>query len=332
MRKHIFPCDGWIAALRAVVLGGAVLAAAAPGAAAADFPERPLKIVVPYAPGGSTDVVARMLGEKLAAKFGQPVLVENRPGASEQIASAYVAKSTADGYTIMLATMAGLAVNPWLYQLPYDVLHDFAPVVAAVKMPSFIVVHPQTPVKTVPQLTDYLRNNRVSYATAGTGTPSHLAMEMYKKYAKVDAESVQYKGGAPALQDVMAGHVPVMVALAPEALPYIKAGKLRALAVTSAGRSPFLPDVPAVTEYTDLKGFEIDQWLGFVAPAGTPGAVVNTLNQAINEALADPRVRSRLAELSILPQGGSVAHFTQLMRNENVKWKQVIKEAGIKLQ
>ena len=177
---------------------------------------------MPYAPGGSTDVVARMLGEKLAAKFGQPVLVENRPGASEQIASAYVAKSTADGYTIMLATMAGLAVNPWLYQLPYDVLHDFAPIVTAVKMPSFIVVNPQTPVKSVPQLTDYLRNNRVSYATAGTGTPSHLAMEMYKKYAKVDAESVQYKGGAPALQDVMAGHVPVMVALAPEALPYIK--------------------------------------------------------------------------------------------------------------
>ena len=332
MRNRIFPCGGWIATLRAAILGGAVLAVAAPGAAAADFPERPLKIVVPYAPGGSTDVVARMLGEKLAAKFGQPVLVENRPGASEQIASAYVAKSTADGYTIMLATMAGLAVNPWLYQLPYDVLHDFAPIVTAVKMPSFIVVNPQTPVKSVPQLTDYLRNNRVSYATAGTGTPSHLAMEMYKKYAKVDAESVQYKGGAPALQDVMAGHVPVMVALAPEALPYIKGGKLRALAVTSAARSPFLPDVPAVTEYPDLKGFEIDQWLGFVAPAGTPGAVVNTLNQAINEALADPQVRSRLAELSILPQGGSVAHFTQLMRNENVKWRQVIKDAGIKLQ
>ena len=133
-------------------------------------------------------------------------------------------------------------------------LHDFAPIVTAVKMPSFIVVNPQTPVKSVPQLTDYLRNNRVSYATAGTGTPSHLAMEMYKKYAKVDAESVQYKGGAPALQDVMAGHVPVMVALAPEALPYINGGKLRALAVTSAARSPFLPDVPAVTEYPDLKG------------------------------------------------------------------------------
>ena len=214
---------------------------AAPGAAAADFPERPLKIVVPYAPGGSTDVVARMLGEKLAAKFGQPVLVENRPGASEQIASAYVAKSTADGYTIMLATMAGLAVNPWLYQLPYDVLHDFAPIVTAVKMPSFIVVNPQTPVKSVPQLTDYLRNNRVSYATAGTGTPSHLAMEMYKKYAKVDAESVQYRRRAgPAGRDGRSCAGDGGAGARGAALH--QRGKLRALAVTSAARSPFLPD------------------------------------------------------------------------------------------
>ena len=303
---------------------------AAPGAAA-DFPERPLKIVVPYAPGGSTDVVARMLGEKLAAKFGQPVLVENRPGASEQIASAYVAKSTADGYTIMLATMAGLAVNPWLYQLPYDVLHDFAPIVTAVKMPSFIVVNPQTPVKSVPQLTDYLRNNRVSYATAGTGTPSHLAMEMYKKYAKVDAESVQYKGGAPALQDVMAGHVPVMVALAPEALPYIRGqaqgpGRDQRRAVSLSSRRARGHRIPRP------QGLRDRSMAGLRGAGGHAGAVVNTLNQAINEALADPQVRSRLAELSILPQGGSVAHFTQLMRNENVKWKQVIKDAGIKLQ
>ena len=220
MRNRIFPCGGWIATLRAAILGGPSW----------PWPRLARRPIFPSARSRSSCPMPRAARPtwwpacwaKLAAKFGQPVLVENRPGASEQIASAYVAKSTADGYTIMLATMAGLAVNPWLYQLPYDVLHDFAPIVTAVKMPSFIVVNPQTPVKSVPQLTDYLRNNRVSYATAGTGTPSHLAMEMYKKYAKVDAESVQYKGGAPALQDVMAGHVPVMVALAPEALPYIK--------------------------------------------------------------------------------------------------------------
>ena len=318
----------------APLLAGAALLTGALSAQAADYPTKPIRIVVPYAAGGSTDVLARLIGERLGKLLGQPAVVDNRPGGSAQIAIVNVTKAAPDGYTLLLSTLSGLAVNPGLYgpRLPYDPLKDLAPVLLAATVPSVVVVHPQLPVKSMAELGAYLKANKgtVNYASAGNGTPSHLGMEYYKRQNGFDPVHVPYKGGAPALQEMMGGQVQVMMALVPEAMPIVKSGKLRALAVTSPKRLPAYPDVPTVAE-AGGKDFDMTFWYAFMAPAGTPVDVINKLNSTIDTILRDKDVRARLAEMSLDIAGGPPAKVTELIRSDAAKWKKVIDEAGIKV-
>jgi tripartite-type tricarboxylate transporter receptor subunit TctC len=302
-------------------------------ASAADYPSKPIRIIVPYQAGGSTDAVSRMVGQKLSEKLGQPVLIENRPGASEQIAAGALKQSAADGHTLMLATTVGLAVNPSLYsKLTYDPQKDLAPVILAVNIPSVVVVNPKVPVRNMDELTAYIKANpgKVSYGSAGNGAPSHLAMELYKRASNVEVTHVAYKGGAPALQDLMAGNIHVMIALVPEAMPLVKAGKLKALAITSPARSALYPELPPVSETPGMKNFEIYLWYSFVASAGTPKDVLDKLNQTINGVLADKDVNEKLTEMGMEVAGGPISRLSTLARSETAKWKKVIDDAGIK--
>lgn len=298
-----------------------------------DFPTKPVRIIVPYQPGGSTDAMARMIGQKLSERLGQPVVVENKPGASEQVGAVTVAKSPADGHTVMLATTIGLAINPSLFsKLQYDPAKDFAAILPVAKIASVVAVSPQLPVKNMEELTAYLKAHpgKISYGSAGSGAPSHLAMELYKRAAGVHAVHVPYKGGAPALQDLMAGNIDVMIALVSEAMPLVKAGKLNALAVTSPARNQRYPELAPVADSQGMKNFEIYLWYAMVAPAGTPKDVVDKLNQSINAVLNEKDMSDRLAEMDIELVGGPASRVATIVSSEGTKWKKVIDEAGIK--
>lgn len=303
--------------------------------ASAQYPDKPIRIVVPYPPGGATDAISRMVGQKLTQSLGQPAVVDNRPGGSEQVAMNFVTKAPADGYTIMLSTTGGLTVNPSLYgsKLSYDPQKDLTPIVQVANLPSVVFVHPSMPVKTVAELTEYMRMNpgKVSYASTGPGQPSHLSMELYKNMTGVNAVHVPYRGGAPALQDLVGGQVQAMVAIAGEGMPFANAGKLRALAVAATAPSPLYPQLPPAADAPGLKGFEMPTWFAFMAPAGTPRPVVDRLNKAINEALQDPELRSRLKELGVEPSGGTPEALDARIKADTVKWAKVISAAGIKL-
>ena len=322
-----------IHALAPLMAAAALLAGAAP-ATASDYPSKAIKLVVPYSAGGSTDALARLVAEKLTQRLGQPVVVENKPGASEQIAITSVTKAPADGYTLLLSTFSGLAVNPGLYgaKLPYDPLKDLAPVSLAATVPTVVVVHPTVPAKTMAELAAYMKAKpgSVSYASAGNGTPSHLGMESYKKSTGLDAVHVPYKGGAPALQELMGGQVQVMMALAPEAMPLVKSGKLRAVAAATTQRITAYPDLPTVAE-SGLKDFELTFWYAFMAPAATPPDVLAKLNQNIDAILQDKDVRARLAEMSLDVVGGAPSRVTDRIKADGARWKKVIDDAGIKV-
>ena len=323
---NVFP----LSVLAAIVL----FVAGAQPARANDYPSKAIKIVVPYAAGGSTDALARIVAERLGKRFGQAAIVENKPGASEQIAITSVTRATPDGYTILLSTLSGLAVNPGLYQkLPYNPQKDLTPISLAATVPSAVVVHPSVPVKNMAELAAYLRSKpgQISYASAGAGTPSHLGMEYYKKANGFDPVHVPYKGGAPALQEVMSGQVQLMMALVPEAMPLVKAGRLRALAVTTTKRLAAYPNVPTVAE-SGGKDFDMTFWYAFMAPTGTPADIVTKLNQAIDAILAEKEVRSKLDELSLDVVGGAPAKVTELIKSDSAKWKKVIDDAGIKVE
>ena len=319
-------------AFASLMAAAALLAVAAP-AGAADYPSKAIKLVVPYSAGGSTDALARLVGEKLTQRLGQPVVVENKPGAAEQIAITSVTKAPPDGYTLLVSTFSGLAVNPSLYaKLPYDPNKDLVPLSLAATVPTVVVVHPTVPAKTMAELAAFIESKpgAVSYASAGNGTPSHLGMESYKKITGLDAVHVPYKGGAPALQELMGGQVQLMMALAPEAMPMVKAGKLRALAAATPQRIPAYPDLPTVAE-SGLKDFDLDFWYAFMAPAGTPSAITAKLNQTIDAILQEKDVRARLAELSLDVVGGPPARVSERIKADGAKWKKVIDEAGIKV-
>jgi tripartite-type tricarboxylate transporter receptor subunit TctC len=316
-------------------LAGAALFAGVLPVHAADYPTRPIKIVVPYAAGGSTDALARLVAEKLGPRLGQAVVVENKPGGAEQIAIVNVTKAAPDGYTLLLSTLTGLAVNPGLYgpKLPYDPQKDLAPIALAATVPSVVVVHPSVPVKSMAELGAYLKANpgKVSYASAGNGTPSHLGMEYYKKANGVDPVHVPYKGGAPALQEMMGGQVQIMMALVPEAMPMVKSGRLRALAVTTTKRLDSYPELPTVAE-SGGKDFDMTFWYAFMAPTGTPAEIVSKLNQSIGAVLQEKEVRAKLAEMNLDVVGGSPAKVTEIIRSDSAKWKKVIDEGGIKVE
>lgn len=332
MNSHSLPRRSWL--LGAGALTGSLLLAGTSHALAADYPNRPIRIVVPYSAGGLTDVLARTLGERLSQRLGQPTIVDNKPGGVEQIAISMVAKSAPDGYTLLLSTMTGLAVNPGLYgpRLQYDPHKELLPVALVGSVASVVVVHPDLPVKTMAELGAYAKAHpgKLNYGSAGNGTPSHLAVEYYKRQNGIDAAHIAYKGGAPALQDLMAGNVQMMIAIAPEALPMVKSGKLRALAVTAPRRLAANPEIPTVQE-SGAKPLDASFWYAFVAPAGTPADIVAKLNSALNAILQEPALRSRLTELNVEVGGGTPAALVELIRTDATRWKKVIDEAGIKL-
>jgi tripartite-type tricarboxylate transporter receptor subunit TctC len=301
--------------------------------AVSDYPKKMIKIVVPYPPGGSTDALARILGQKIGDQLGQTVIVENRAGASGNIGALYAAKSPADGYTLFLGTSTALAVNPHLYKsLPYDPQKDFAPIILATKLPSLVVVNNSVPVKSMKKLNDYLlrRPDQAQYASSGNGTPAHLGAEMYKKAMNIKMDHIPYKGGAPALTDLASGQTTMMFAILPEVMPLVKAGKLHALAVTTAKRSALVPDLPTVAE-SGVANYELVGWYGFLAPAGTPKEIVAKLNKVFNAALQEKEVRERLSGMGFEVAGGPPEQLAGLMRSESKKWGQVIAAAQIKV-
>ncbi|MEO5595858.1 MAG: tripartite tricarboxylate transporter substrate binding protein [Lysobacteraceae bacterium] len=307
--------------------------AADAGDVAADFPNKPIRIIVPYPPGGSTDALARMLGQKLSTRFEQPVVVENRAGASGNLGANLAAKSPPDGYTLFLGTSTALAVNPHLYpSLPYNPQQDFAPLILATSLPSLVVVNSAVPVSTIRELNEYLKSRpeSVNYASSGNGTPAHLGVEMYKNMTGLSITHVPYKGGAPALVDLVGGQTSLMFAILPESWPLVKDGRLKALAITTAERSPLMPDVPTVAE-AGVPGYELVGWYGLLAPAGTPKEIVNKLNQALDQALHEKDVLDKLTAAGFQVEGGKPERLGQLMRSESTKWGQVVKDANIKV-
>lgn len=299
----------------------------------ADFPARPIKIVVPYPPGGSTDFLARLLGQKLRDSLGQPVVIDNRAGASGNIGASFAAKAPADGYTIFLGTSTALAVNPHLYKpLPYDPQKDFAPIILATTLPSLVVVNAAVPVKSMAELMEYVKTNpaQATYASSGNGTPAHLGAEMYKKMTGSQIRHIPYKGGALALGDLVAGQTTMMFGILPEALPLVKDGRLRALAITTARRSSLVPDLPTVSE-SGVPGYELVGWYAFLAPAGTPKEIVAKLNKAFGAALQDKEVREKLSGAGFEIAGGQPERLADLIRLESKKWEQVVIDAKVKI-
>ncbi|RZI96805.1 MAG: tripartite tricarboxylate transporter substrate binding protein [Variovorax sp.] len=303
------------------------------GAAQQDYPSRPIKIVLGFPPGGSTDLSARRVAEQLSRQMGQPFVVENRPGASGNIGAAYVARSAPDGYTLLYGTNTTHAMNVTLYpKLEYDPVKDFEPVVLQGKVSNVLSVNPAFEARTLPEFVALAKAQpgRINVASNGNSTSTHMALELFKGMAQIQVTHVPYKGSAPALTDVLGGQVPAIMDNLPASLPYIKAGKLRALAVTSRTRLPQLPDVPTFDEL-GLKGYEVAGWGAIWAPAGTPRPVVERLNREINLALLDPKVAAVMAETATQPQGGTSEELRRFAREETIKWRDVIRSANIRL-
>jgi tripartite-type tricarboxylate transporter receptor subunit TctC len=296
------------------------------------WPSRPVRIIVGFPPGGATDIQARLMGEWLTERLGQQFLVENKPGASGNIGTDTVAKAPADGYTL-LQVVTPAAINAALYSnLPFDFRRDIAPVVYVARLAYVVVVHPSVPVTTLPEFIAYAKANpgKVNYGSAGSGTPQNIAAELFKMMAGVDLVHISYRGGAPAVADLIAGHVQVIFAPVSEAIQHIKSGKLRALAVTTAKRLDVFPDLPTVADF--VPGYEASGFAGIGAPKATPREIVERLNKEINAGLADPKIRTRIVELGGTVVGGTPAEFEAVIAEATEKWAKVIKFAGIKAE
>ncbi len=294
------------------------------------FPEKPVRFVVGFTPGGPSDILARALGQKLAERWSQQVVIDNRPGAGGNLAAEAVAKSAPDGHTWLLGNNSILATNQSLYRsLPYDPVKDFAPVALVAIQPNILVVHPSLPASSVSQLVSYLKSNpgKANYASSGSGAAAHLAGELFKAMAGVDIVHVPYKGAQPALTDVIAGQVQMMFATSASVIPYIKAGRLRALAVTTAQRSASVPELPTVAE-AGVPGFEATTWHGVVVPEGTPLPAVQFLNEAINAVLKEKDLKERLTSLGAEIATGTPKDFADYIAHETPKWAKVVKDSG----
>lgn len=315
------------------VIAGFALALTAALAHAQAWPSKPIRYIVPFAPGGTTDILARTVGDKLAIALGQPVVIENKPGAGGGVGAEITAKSAPDGYTIMGGTISTHAINASLYKsLPYDPVRDFAPIVLIARVPNMLVVHPDIPAKNVSELIALLRANpgKYTFASAGNGTSQHLSGELFKSMAGAEMQHVPYKGSPPALQDVMGGQVSMTFDNITTAWPLAKGGKLRALAVTTAKRSAVAPDVPTLAE-AGLPGFEVGSWQGVFAPAGTPPEIVKRLNAEIVKILNTPDVRDKLAALGAEVVGNSPEEFATMVKAEVAKWADVVKKSGARV-
>ena len=312
-----------------------LLLLAASTAMAQGFPQRPVRIIVPYPPGSGTDIVARILGQKLSEGWGQQVIVDNRPGAGAIIGVDAVAKAAPDGYTIGIADTGPLAINPALYaKLPYHPVRDFAPVTVVATLPFMLVVHPSVPARNVAELVALAKAKpgQINYASVGNGSAVHLATELFKSRAGIDLTHIPYKGSAPALQGLLAGEASVMFVNLLSAMPLVKAGKLRALAAAPAARIGALPDLPTIAE-AGVPGYAFEAWFGIVAPAGTPKAVVDRLNQELGRVLALPEVGVLLVNKGgFEPVGSTVESFTSLIPAEMERWGKLVRETGAKVE
>ena len=314
------------------VLALAVLAAA--GAIAAEiYPAKPVRLIVPFPPGGGTDIIARLVGQKFSAQVGQPLVIDNRGGANAIIGTDLAAKSPGDGYTLLVVLPASMAVNPALYpNLPYDPLRDFAPVIQFNSIPLLMAAHPSLPAKTVAALIQLARSRpgQVIFASSGTGGSSHLALELFKLMTRTDMVHVPYKGGGPAMNELLGGQVQLYAGTVIAVLPFVKTGKLRALGVTSLRRIENLPEIPAIAE--TVAGYESVVWQGIVAPRATPEAIVSRLNTEFAQILNRPEVRERFIADGTIVVGGSAAQFAILIKSEIAGYARLVKVAGVKVE
>jgi len=310
--------------------GAAALPAVSQFARAQAYPSRPVRVIVPFAPGGAFDILARLIGQWLSERLGQPFVIENRPGGGTNIGTEAVVRASPDGYTLLVVGVPN-AINATLYdRLNFNFIHDIAPVASFASSALVMVVNPSVPATTVTEFIAYAKANpgKISMASAGSGAPSHVSGELFKMLAGIDMLHVPYRGAGPALVDLLAGQVQVGFPSLPSAIEYVRAGKLRALAVTTATRSEALPDIPTVAEF--LPGYEGAIWYGLGTPKATPAEIVDKLNQEINAGLADPKIKARLADLGGDVLALSPADFEKLIADETEKWAKVIKFAGIK--
>lgn len=298
--------------------------------AAESYPSKPLKIVVPYTPGGGADILARTLAAALAPKLGQPVLVENRPGANTITGTEFVANSPPDGHTLLL-TAASFAINPSFYKLPYDTARGFAPVGLVALVPLLLVTNPALPVSSVKELIALAKAKpgQINFASYGSGSPAHLAGELFKSMVGVDMLHIPYKGSAPALADIVAGHVHLSFSSMSPAVPLVKSGRLKALAVSTAKRVPAMADLPTIAE-AGVPGYEVVAWNGITAPAGTPKEIIARLNKAIVEIVATTEFRDKISAQGFEPESSSAEEFSELIQRDMLKWAKVIKESGAK--
>jgi len=304
------------------------------GAAHAQYPVKPIRIIVAYTPAGTTDILARAIGQKFTETWKQPVIVENRPGANGNIGTEAAAKAPADGYTLLMGTAGTHSVNPGLYpKLPYDPVKDFAPVSLTAIVPNILVVHNSLPAKNVQELIAYAKKNpgKLSFGSPGIGSTGHLSTELFKSLAGIDMVHVAYKGSAPTLQDLMGGQVQVVIDNIPPYLPHVKAGKIRALAVTPGRRSPAIPDLPTMAE-AGVKGYEASTWFALFAPADTPQEIVDKLSEETRRILALPDVREKLLSLGAQPSGSTPQELARFVESEIAKWGRVIRSANVTLQ
>ncbi len=314
------------------VAGAAIaLPAATRRARAQTYPNRPVRLIIGYTPGGSADLTARLMGQWLSEKLGQTFVIENRPGGGTNIATEAVLRAAPDGYTLLLVAPAN-AINATLYEkLNFDYIKESEPVAALIRFPNVVCVNPSLPVKSIPELIAYAKANpgKLNMASSGNGSTIHMSGELFKMLTGINMVHVPYRGGAPALTDLIAGQVQVMFDNIPTCAEHVKSGKLRGLAVTSTVRSEVLPDLPLVADF--LPGYEASAWYGLGAPKGTPPEIVDRLNKAVNEILADPKVKTKFAEYGAMLVPGSAADFGKLLADETEKWGKVVKFAGVKV-
>jgi tripartite-type tricarboxylate transporter receptor subunit TctC len=321
-------------ALRTIAAIAALLAVTGAAHAAQAYPTRPIRIVVAYPPAGATDILARIIGQKMNEAWGQPVIVENRPGANGNIGTEYAARATPDGHTFLMTTAGPHGINPSLYRkLGYDAVKDFAPVSLVALVPNILVVNNALPVKDVQGLIAYSKANpgKLSYGTPGAGSTAHLSMELFKSMTGASIVHVPYKGSAGVLTDIMGGQIAATMDNIPPYLPQVKAGKIRALAISTAKRSPAIPELPTVAE-AGVRGYSSSAWFGLVAPAATPKDVVAKLSAETARILQMPDVKGRLTELGAEPIGSTPEQFGAHIKAEIAKWGKVIREAKVELQ
>lgn len=314
------------------LIAGTVLVAAGCGDREGRFPSRPVTLIVPFPAAGSSDILARLVSERAARALGQPIVIENRPGAGGNVGTEAAARATADGYTLVQCTIGTCAINPAIFEkMPYDLERDFRAVILFGSLSNLLTVNPSVPAKTVAELVALAKSKpgKLSFASSGYGSSPHLAGELFKQSAGIDIVHVPYRGSAPAITDLRGGQVDLFFDNTPSILPQVKAGAVRALATTGAARSPLVPDVPTMEE-AGFKGFVIAPWFGVMVQKKTPDAVVERLNKAYDEALHDPEIVRRLAEMGMAASGGSAQSFQDHMRSESTRWGQFVRDHGIR--